>query len=299
MKPAISIIVPAYNAAKSLQRCLDSITAQSFGDFEVILIDDGSTDGTGELADAYAARDERFVVLHKANGGVAAARQDGLDHVRGEYTLFIDADDYADPTLLQKMYHSASENHSDMVICDFKLIRRPNQIEYWNQRPVSLDRKSLIGAMFYFCALWNKLIRTRCYRENPVRFAEGINAGEDQLFILRVLARNPSFRVSYVGEALYFYDLTQNGDSISNTGVSAEQRLLPLVLFSQEFDISSVQAAYDQAILHIAYDYLRRPDLCPHFRATFAPYARNFRAARGLPFHVKALVLLHLTMQSK
>ncbi len=297
MNPVISIIVPAYNAERSIKRCLDSIVSQTFGDFEVILIDDGSTDGTGEIADSYSARDERFVVMHKKNEGVAATRQFGLDHVRGEYTLFIDSDDYVAPSMLEKMYLSARENNSDMVICDFKLIRRPSQIEYWNQQPASFNREDLIGAMFYFCTLWNKLIRTSCYRKQNIRFAEKVDAGEDQLFILRVLAKNDPFRVSYVGEALYFYDLTQNENSISNTGVSAEKRLLPLVLFSKEFDISSVQAAFDNAILHIAYDYLRRPDLCANYRMTFGPHGKSIRAAKGFPPHVKALVLLHLMIK--
>lgn len=293
MSPAISIIIPAYNAEKTLNRCLDSITGQTFCDFEVLIIDDGSQDATGQIADHYASRDGRFSVMHKSNAGVAAARQDGIDRVRGEYTLFVDADDYILPNMLQRMYQSASQQGADLVICDFNLIR-DSQIEYWNQRPASLTWEQLLGAMFYLCPLWNKLIRTSCFRETGIHFIKDVNAGEDHLFVLKVLACNPRIKAAYVGEALYQYDLTQNTGSITNTGITAKQRLLPLVLFRKEFDVSPAQAAFDNAILHIAYDYLKRPDLSPDFKNDFAPFRKNIRAAKGLPIHVKVLVMLKL-----
>lgn len=293
MNPAISIIVPAYNAEKSLRRCLDSIAGQSFRDFEVLIIDDGSKDATGTIADEYAARDGRFTVLHKQNGGVAAARQDGIDHVSGAYTLFVDSDDYILSDTLQELYDAATSEKADLVICDFNLIRN-DKVEYWNQQPTSMKWEQLLGDMFYLCPLWNKLIHTSCFRDHGVRFIEGINAGEDHLFILKILACNPLIRVAYVGKALYQYDLTQNSCSITNVGISAEQRLLPLVLFRKEYDITPAQASFDKAVLHIAYDYLKRPDLCPDFKRDFGPFKQNIKAAKGLPLHVKVLVLLKL-----
>lgn len=294
MKPAISIIVPAYNAEKSLQRCLESIAGQSFREFEVLIIDDGSQDSTGQIADGYARRDERFVVFHKQNGGVAAARQDGIERTRGEFTLFVDSDDYITPDALLELIQSAHENDADLVICDFNLIRSKDKTEYWHQQPASLDRDSLMGAMFYFCPLWNKLIRTACYREHNIRFADGINAGEDQLFLLRILAANVAIKAAYVEKALYQYDLTQNSGSISNLGVSATNRLLPLSLFRNEYDITPVQDAFDNAILHIAYDYTKRPDLCADFKADFSPFKDNIKAAKGLPLRTKIVALLYL-----
>lgn len=293
MTPAISIIIPAYNAEKTLQRCLNSIVAQSFQDFEVIIINDGSKDATGQIADGYATQDSRFTVLHKKNGGVAAARQDGIEQVRGEYTLFVDADDYILPDMLQRMHQSAIQEKADLVICDFNLIRG-SKVEYWKQQPASLKWEQLLGAMFYLCPLWNKLIRTSCFKEPGIRFIEGINAGEDHLFILKVLACNPKIKAAYVGEAFYQYDLTQNTGSITNTGITAKQRLLPLVLFQKEYDVSPAQAAFDNAVLHIAYDYLKRPDLSPNFKQDFGPFKKNILAAKGFPLHVKALVMLKL-----
>lgn len=291
--PKISIIVPAFNAEHHIKRCLDSICNQTFTDFETIIIDDGSTDATGKILDEYATRDKRFRIIHKQNGGVAAARQDGIDLTKGEYTLFIDSDDYITPDTLQELYHSASTENADIVICDFNIIRGKNNIEHWHQEP-AYSHEQLTGTMLYLCSLWNKLIRSSCYRNHGIRFTEGINASEDQLFVLRLLAANNPVKATYVGKALYQYDLTQNAESITNSGVSASARLLPLRLFRDEYDITPMQSAYDNAILHIAYDYLKRPDLCPDFKADFRDFKNNIRAAKGFPIHVKLLVLLRL-----
>ena len=88
--PAISIIIPVYNAEKYLRRCIDSVLSQSFTDFELILVDDGSTDSSPQICDEYASQDSRVKVIHKANGGVSAARNDGLDIAKGEYVTFIE-----------------------------------------------------------------------------------------------------------------------------------------------------------------------------------------------------------------
>lgn len=92
--PTISIIIPIYNTEKYLRRCLDSIVAQTYKDFECIIVDDGSTDGSGKICDEYVAKDNRFKVFHKKNGGVSSARNLGLDNAKGEYIAFCDADDY-------------------------------------------------------------------------------------------------------------------------------------------------------------------------------------------------------------
>ena len=98
--PKISVIVPVYNAEKYLHRCIDSILSQTFTDFELLLIDDGSKDGSGAICDEYAAKDNRVRVFHKENGGVSSARNLGLDNACGEWVTFVDADDYVRPSYL-------------------------------------------------------------------------------------------------------------------------------------------------------------------------------------------------------
>ena len=99
--PKISVIVPVYNAEKYLRRCIDSILAQTFTDFELLLIDDGSTDSSGKICDEYAKKDRRIRVFHKENGGVSSARNVGLSHLRGNWVYFVDSDDYLSPQHLQ------------------------------------------------------------------------------------------------------------------------------------------------------------------------------------------------------
>ena len=137
----ISVIVPVYNTAQFLPRCIESILSQSFTDFELLLIDDGSTDGSGKICDAYAEKDNRIRVFHKENGGVSSARNLGLDNARGEWVTFVDSDDYVSPVILEKCLESV--NGYDMVV--------------FNYQNVEGDREAL-GEPIGFCAgsiRWN------------------------------------------------------------------------------------------------------------------------------------------------
>ncbi|MFA7019229.1 MAG: glycosyltransferase [Sphaerochaetaceae bacterium] len=115
--PKISIIVPVYNVEKYIQRCIDSILAQTFTDYELILVDDGSPDRCGEICDDYAKKENRIVVIHKKNGGVSAARNAGLDVARGEYLGFIDGDDYIAHDMYEKLLQACIENNADIATC--------------------------------------------------------------------------------------------------------------------------------------------------------------------------------------
>ena len=114
-----SIIVPVYNAENELGKCIDSILAQSIEDFELILIDDGSTDNSGKICDAYEKKDKRIKVIHKINGGVSSARNSGLDIANGDCITFIDSDDYVDYGYLKKLYNP----NVDMVLCNMKYMQ--------------------------------------------------------------------------------------------------------------------------------------------------------------------------------
>lgn len=105
----ISVIVPVYNTKAYLGRCVDSLLRQTYRDLEIILVDDGSTDGSGELCDSYAAGDERVRVFHKENGGSSSARNLGLDKAAGEYVGFVDSDDYVDPDMYERLYAGIRE----------------------------------------------------------------------------------------------------------------------------------------------------------------------------------------------
>ena len=115
----VSVIIPVYNAEKYLRRCLDSVVNQTYKDIEIIVVDDGSTDGSAVICDEYAARDNRFIVIHQKNGGVSVARQTGLEAVKGDYICFVDADDCIDSKMIDELFQEADTTNSDMIICDY------------------------------------------------------------------------------------------------------------------------------------------------------------------------------------
>ena len=206
-RPKISVIVAVYNAGKYLKRCIDSLQAQTFTDFEVLLIDDGSTDGSGKICDEYAARDRRFRVFHQANGGVASARQKGIDEARGTYSIHVDADDWAGPGMLAGLYAEASREGADMVLCDYYEVA-DGVPGYKGQRPTELSTDMVIKDILsgrLMGALWNKLIRHGLYTEHGVSFATGINYCEDVLVCVRLLLKG--ITVAYLPSAYYHYDM--------------------------------------------------------------------------------------------
>ena len=119
MNLKVSIIVPIYNAQKTLERCIESILNQDFSDFELLLIDDGSKDDSGKICDVYAKKDHRVRVIHKENSGVSASRNLALQEAKGEYLQFLDADDWITPNATRLLVESLEQNHCDMVIADF------------------------------------------------------------------------------------------------------------------------------------------------------------------------------------
>ena len=121
-KPVVSIIVPVYNTEKFLHRCIDSILTQTYTDFELLLIDDGSKDSSGTICDEYAAKDVRVRVFHKENGGVSSARNMGLDNARGEWITFVDSDDWIDDNYLEALYGACIVSGSDIVFCGFRVV---------------------------------------------------------------------------------------------------------------------------------------------------------------------------------
>lgn len=293
--PKVSVIIPAYNAQRYLERCLDSFVNQTFKDFEVYVVDDGSSDQTGQIADSFAEKDSRFRVVHQDNQGVAAARQAGLDNASGEFVIHADSDDWVDSDMLEVLYQTAKQEQADMVICDMLIVHPGNIIEYWNQKPSSLDSIQLMGEMLcdLHGSLCNKLIRLSRIREYGIRFLEGMDFAEDQFFVLRFLSHDA--KVVYIPKALYHYDHTQNESSICNHGIPAVDRMRPLELIAESTDITPIQDYYDKAVFRVAFDYLYEPrKLCPNYRSVFKKHIASFRRVKGFPFRTRLFVFMRL-----
>ena len=281
--PAVSVIIAAYNAEKYIRRCLDSIAAQTLSDWECIIVNDGSTDATAVIADGYAAEDGRFRVIHKPNGGVASARQAGLDEARGEFSIHADPDDWVEPDMLEALVGQARADGADMVLCDMSVIFPDGKREYWKQKPHSSDHFTVLGQMLgqLHGSLCNKLIRQRCYADYGVRFLPGVNVCEDQIVVLWLLSHD--MRVSYVNKAFYHYDRSQNPVSLVNRKVSASDRLRPLEFIAGKVDISPVRLAFDLAVFKIAYDtlFVSGEDL----REAAKPLRKHALSVRRSPSH--------------
>lgn len=208
--PAISIIVPVYNTEKFIRRCLDSILAQTFPNFEVLLVDDGSPDRAGTICEEYAETDRRFSVYHKPNGGVASARQYGIDRARGVYTIQIDSDDWVAPAMLEELYDRAVGDNADIVICDYYVNYNRYQ-RYHAARPADFTSHGVLKSLIYGSQgyLWNKLIRTSCYHDpETVNLVIGQNLFEDMIVCCKIL-KYPR-RISYLSKAFYHYRQVPN-----------------------------------------------------------------------------------------
>lgn len=215
MNPKISVIVAIYNAEKYLYRCLNSLAEQTFEDYEVLLIDDGSPDSSGNICDWFAKKYPFMRVIHKANGGLSSARQCGIDNALGEYAIHMDADDWVEPTMLEELYRKAEQEDADMVICDYLEIKRKER--YVKQQPTALSpdavlRDILSGKIQAYC--WNKLIRRACYENYNITFPLGLNF--EDLFAICTLCLN-DIRITYINKAFYHYDRYINKGSISMT----------------------------------------------------------------------------------
>ncbi len=203
--PAISIIVPIYNMERLMRKCIDTILSQTFTDFECLLIDDGSTDKSPAICDEYAQMDSRIIVFHKPNGGLSDARNYGIEHAQGEYSIFADPDDWVDAEGLDQLYEKAKESKADLTICD-AYYNDFYQQKYSKQQPTSLNHMDLIQDLLtgkISGYTWNKLIRTELYELYRINYPYGIYGCEDQYTICKLLKNN--IHIEYVPIAFYHY----------------------------------------------------------------------------------------------
>lgn len=180
----ISVVVPVYNAEHQIRCLLDSLLLQTWSNFEVLLINDGSTDESGVICEEYADKDHRFKVIHKQNEGVSAARQTGIEAASGVYVIHADADDWIESDMLQDLYAKAVSTNADVVFCDYYVESNGNSV-YRKQEPPSFSPEMVLRAMFQRLhgSCWNKLVRRLCYSQYGCHFPKGINYCEDLLFL--------------------------------------------------------------------------------------------------------------------
>lgn len=189
--PAVSVIVPVYNVEKYLKRCVDSILNQTFTDFELILVDDGSTDSSSRICDEYAESDERVGVIHKENGGVSAARNTGIDAAQGEFIMFVDSDDKVKQEMLEKMLNCIG-TEVDLIVSSIEMHwihKQETRILHFqmpNKRynPVTLMQEYSNSAIptICLCGPCCKLYKRSVILQNSIKFDTNLRLGEDTCF---------------------------------------------------------------------------------------------------------------------
>lgn len=187
----ISIIIPIYNTGEPLRQCLDSILSQTFTDYECILVDDGSTDDSGIIADEYAAKNERFQIIHKKNGGVSSARNMGLRCAKGEWVVFVDSDDYILPNHLATMIDVAI-NDVDIVMTGFRFLHLDQVTEHIYSGNIYIGKDKIRefinkSDFLQYQIPWDRMYRRSMIENNSLSFLEGLSLSEDRLFCYHYL----------------------------------------------------------------------------------------------------------------
>ena len=212
-QPLISIVVPVYNTAAYLEKCIDSILNQTYKNLEIILVDDGSTDNSGNICDEYKAKDNRVIVIHQANSGVSSARNIALDIAKGEYISFVDSDDWIEADMYKELLQQLLVEESDIAMCgyyydDGSVIEKKDfcykSIHLTNEEAMAacLSRKNNM-----FCAVWATLIRKKLF--DQVYFPTDIFVKEDAVTLMAVM-KNAN-NVVYMSRKFYHY--VQNNNS--------------------------------------------------------------------------------------
>lgn len=228
-KPKISVVMPVYNTEQYLNESISAILNQTFEDFELILVNDGSTDNSLKIMEEFAQKDSRIKIIDlKENGGAGNARNVGINHIRGKYTIFTDSDDVMYPQMLEKLYNYAQQNNLDVTICLPEVFHVPDNIfvpyeivdsktglnyNLLRQRGLTVfSYKDLPNEFLLLIRkyVWNKLIRTSLIKDNDLQF-DNIAHHNDSYFITMALVL--AKRIGYITDRLYLYRYARNNAS--------------------------------------------------------------------------------------
>lgn len=238
----ISVIIPVYNSEAFINRCVDSILSQTFTDFEVLLINDGSVDASGEICDNYTTIDHRIRVYHKDNGGVSSARNLGLEYAKGEWIIFIDSDDWIKDNMFEDMYSKAIAENSDLVYADiinvFKDYSDILHIAQYDSCPKNMLNNFIKSP---FSTVVGMMAKKRLYELNNIRFPEGIKYSEDFYVAVRLMLF--SQRVSFLSSSYYCYN--RQNESSASVNYSHEHYSSVQWVYADTIDLFKKENQYD------------------------------------------------------
>lgn len=212
LNPSISIIVPVYNAERTIRKCIDSILCQSFTDFEILLVDDGSKDGSLSICNEYSSKDQRIRVFHKENGGASSARNLGLEEMRGEWVTFCDSDDFVGADWLDSFFRYAVPD-VDLVVQGHKLVRRDIECKQISEKDITIEAKTgcdILARNNQFGYTQLKLFRSSVIHTFKLHFDKRFWLKEDELFVLSYLPHVN--KIAFSSKCEYYY--VNNDDSL-------------------------------------------------------------------------------------
>lgn len=262
-KPLISVIIPVYNVSQYIDMCLENVTAQSYTNLEILLIDDGSSDDSGVKCDEWTRKDRRIKAVHKANEGLSAARNTGLELAAGRYIMFIDSDDIVSPDLCELLYEDMRSSGSEVAICDAEHIFNHSYSFSISEKRIVYSPEEAITEMWYqksfLPSAWGKLYSRKLFE--GIRFTEG-RTYED-IDVMHLLFWKAE-RIVYNSSRLYGY--VHHEGSITSSGFSEKDLDILLVAhkileFSDDKSDGMRQAAESYAVTAALRIYLNAPDL--------------------------------------
>ncbi len=292
----ISVIIPVYNVEPYLEKCVESVLAQTYEDLEVILVDDGSPDGCPALCDAFARRDSRVRVIHKENGGQGSARNRGLDIARGAYIGFVDSDDYIAPDMYEKLYTALTDTGADISICDLVFVDADGNrtFDLPPMRAGTLTREQMYERLETVEKGRYVVVCTRlCRRElfEGLRFEEG-KGFEDEFLVLPLYRR--CSRVALIADVLYYY-LQRQGSTMNRPVTIRHLEAVQAIMGRWDYYHAHGHSVAAKRALHYAYVTLWKVmngvDAWGERRALW-PYVRRVMAAQVRELNVSAGMLL-------
>ena len=283
----LAVIVPVYNVEKLLPRCLDSILAQTFRDFTLILVNDGSTDRSGKICDEYAEKDERIRVIHKENGGVSSARNAGLElqkSLDNDFVAFVDSDDYIAPEMYGTMINALDKSGADIAVCLWSYLHTDGTVyNPENDEKISFPEETLSGREFLekylytsynsitSVAVWNKVYRKNIF--SSFRYSERLS--EDEQALSKVISLKCN--LCTIPRSLYIYAEAEN--SLTKQKFSAKNLKMLSILIERESDFKDSPNLYRHTLAlfcDLTMEYYVRPEMKGN-EQLFDMYIKEFR----------------------
>lgn len=252
--PLVSVVIPCFNSLTTLGVCLDSVINQSYTNIEVLVIDDGSTDGTRELIKKYESKDARIRVIFCEHQGVSVARNRGIRYAAGSYIQFVDSDDYLERDCTGQLVKSMTSTEADWIICNYYQVDTKNQqsdMEHVCLKQGIYEKRRFLKELskhpgaHYYGVLWNKLYKSNIIQENKIKFPIDVNMGEDFIFNMSYLSY--VHKIVCLKKQLYVYRWEQPGSLSSVNRTETErinERLHMYQAYEQMFERERIEKAW-------------------------------------------------------